>query len=52
MIEKARGKAARRATPPKTSQVSFPSQIGATEFLTFDTKQRGIAEVEGFAVSI
>jgi hypothetical protein len=33
MIAKARGKAASSATPPSTSQVSLPSQIGATEFI-------------------
>jgi len=33
MIANASGKAASNATPPSTSQVSLPSQIGATEFI-------------------
>src|SRR5438132_571704 len=33
MIANASGKAASSATPPSTTQVSLPSQIGATEFI-------------------
>ena len=33
-MAKASGKAASSATPPSTSQVSLPSQIGAIEFIT------------------
>ena len=32
-MAKASGKAASRPSPPNTSQVSFPSQIGAIEFM-------------------
>ena len=34
MIAKASGKAAKSASPPSTSHVSLPSQIGAIEFMT------------------
>ncbi len=33
MIAKASGNAASRPTPPRISQVSLPSQIGAIEFM-------------------
>ena len=34
MTAKASGNAANRPTPPRTSHVSLPSQIGAIEFIT------------------
>ena len=44
MIANASGKAAMSASPPSTSQVSLPSQIGAIEFMTRLRESRSARE--------